>query len=117
MSILLTKNNEMNGDRSSRRLTCTAAVLLGEGGDRRVAEAHDPSLIRIDRSLPDLTVLGAPRLLGRKNASPEASITAHPLESSREAEHHAGSCGFETKPVYFQRLLMRIASATPQVRT
>ncbi len=123
MRILLVEDNEMNRDMLSRRLTRKGYdILVAESGEEgvRLAVQQQPDLILMDIGLPGISGLEATKRVRATKvtaAIPVIAITAHALQSDRELARQAGCNEFETKPVDFQRLLMKIEATTQQVRT
>ena len=114
--ILLVEDNEMNRDMLSRRLQRQGyeVVIAIDGGQGvALAQAERPDLILMDMSLPVLDGWEATRQL---KADPETSgipviaLTAHAMAGDREKALEAGCDDYETKPVEFARLLVKIQS-------
>ena len=112
--ILLVEDNEMNRDMLSRRLLRRGyEVLVAEDGVAGVsmAKSETPDLILMDMSLPVLDGWEATRQI---KATPETqtipviALTAHAMAGDEEKALSAGCDAYETKPVDFSRLLMKM---------
>jgi CheY-like chemotaxis protein len=112
--ILLVEDNEMNMDMLSRRLERAGfAVVCATDGRAGVEKASTerPDLVLMDMSLPDMDGWEATR---RIKGDPETSgipiiaLTAHAMASDRERALEAGCDDYDTKPVDFTRLLVKI---------
>jgi CheY-like chemotaxis protein len=112
--ILLVEDNEMNRDMLSRRLLRRGyEVLVAEDGVAGVsmARSETPDLILMDMSLPVLDGWEATRQI---KATPETqtipviALTAHAMAGDEEKALSAGCDAYETKPVDFSRLLMKM---------
>jgi two-component system cell cycle response regulator DivK len=112
--LLLVEDNEMNRDMLSRRLQRKGFQVVmavdGEDGIKK-ALSEAPDLILMDMSLPLLDGWEATR---RLKASPEThaipvlALTAHAISGDRERAIEAGCDDYDTKPVEFSRLLLKI---------
>jgi len=112
--ILLVEDNEMNLDMLSRRLRRKGyEVVIAMDGEAGVAMAASerPDLILMDMGLPVLDGWEATRQLkGRQEtaAIPVIALTSHAMAGNRETAMGAGCDDYDTKPVDFERLLMKI---------
>ena len=112
--ILLVEDNEMNLDMLSRRLLRKGyEVVIAMEGEAGVAMAasEQPDLILMDMSLPVLDGWEATRRLkGRPEteAIPVIALTSHAMAGDREKAIGAGCDDYDTKPVDFERLLVKI---------
>jgi two-component system, cell cycle response regulator DivK len=112
--ILIVEDNEMNRDMLSRRLERRGyQVILAMDGRRGLAaarsEAHD--LILMDMSLPEIDGWEVTRQLKSDDTTrciPVIALTAHAMTSDRQKALEAGCDDYDTKPVEFQRLLLKI---------
>ena len=120
--VLLVEDNEENRDALSRHLrrkgyTVLIAVDGREGVD--VARAEAPELILMDMSLPILDGWQATQQL---KAAPETrdtpiiALTAHAMAGDRERALEAGCDDYDTKPIEFPRLLVKIEAALAKKR-
>jgi two-component system, cell cycle response regulator DivK len=114
MKILLVEDNEMNRDMLSRRLSRRGhEVLLAATGEQglQLAGAHDPDVILMDVGLPGIDGWETTRRLKRMPVTariPVVALTAHALDQDRELAREAGCDEYETKPIDFTRLLLKI---------
>lgn len=112
--ILLVEDNEMNRDMLSRRLTrkgfeVVIAIDGGQGVDMATIEL--PDLILMDMSLPVIDGWEATRQLKslpQTQAIPIVALTAHAMAGDREKCIAAGCDDYDTKPIEFSRLLVKI---------
>jgi CheY-like chemotaxis protein len=112
--ILIVEDNEMNRDMLARRLervghTPIVAVSLFEGLAR--AKSDLPDLILMDLSLADGDGRDLTRALKAHDttrAIPIIALTAHAMASDKVSSLEAGCDEFETKPVDFARLKLKI---------
>lgn len=113
-TILIVEDNELNRDMLSRRLERrgydTLVAVDGEQG-LEVARRIQPHLILMDMSLP---VLDGWEATKRLKSAPETAtipivaLTAHAMSGDRERALQAGCDEYDTKPVEFPRLVMKI---------
>jgi CheY-like chemotaxis protein len=112
--ILIVEDNEMNRDMLSRRLERRGyQVILAMDGRRGLAAARSeaPDLILMDMSLPEIDGWEVTRQLKSDDTTrgiPVIALTAHAMSSDRQKALEAGCDDYDTKPVEFQRLLMKI---------
>jgi len=112
--ILLVEDNEMNRDMLSRRLQRKGhEVLMAADGMQGIlmAESHGPDLILLDMSLPVIDGWEAARRLKASEATkdvPVIALTAHAMSGDREKALAAGCDDYDTKPVDFAQLLVKI---------
>jgi CheY-like chemotaxis protein len=88
-------------------------LLIAEDGERAIAaaRAEQPDLILMDLELPGIDGWEATRRLKADPATrtiPVVALSAHALAGSREKALAAGCDEFDTKPVEFDRLLVKI---------
>lgn len=116
--ILLVEDNEDNRDMLSRRLERKDfEVILAVDGQEGVdkAKSDNPDLILMDMSLPIIDGWEATKFL---KADPETknipviALTAHAMSSDRDKALEAGCDDYDTKPVDFKRLLIKIEQLT-----
>ena len=114
MRILLVEDNEMNLDMLSRRLQRKGyEVLIATDGETGVtmAASERPDLILMDMSLPVLDGWEATRQLkgiSETATIPVIALTSHAMAGDREKAMGAGCDDYDTKPVDFERLLVKI---------
>jgi CheY-like chemotaxis protein len=114
--LLVVEDSEASRDGLARHLRRkgyeTLIALDGRQGVE-VARAEKPDLILMDMSLPVLDGWEATRHL---KAAPETrgipviALTAHAVAGDRERALEAGCDDYDTKPVEFGRLLVKIQS-------
>ena len=114
--VLLVEDNELNRDMLSRRLVRSGwEVSLAEDGLQGVqaAERDHPDVILMDLSLPVLSGWDAARRIKdipELGSIPIIALSAHAMMEDRESALAAGCDDFETKPVQFERLVMKMRS-------
>ncbi|MGD8895402.1 MAG: response regulator [Acidobacteriota bacterium] len=112
--ILLVEDNDMNRDMLSRRLQRKGhEVLMAADGMQGIlmAESEIPDLILLDMSLPVIDGWEAARRLKASSATsgiPIVALTAHAMAGDREKALEAGCDDYDTKPVDFAQLLVKI---------
>jgi two-component system cell cycle response regulator DivK len=112
--ILLVEDNDMNRDMLSRRLQRKGhEVLMAADGMQALlmAESEMPDLMLLDMSLP---LIDGWEVARRVKASPSTeqlpiiALTAHAMAGDREKALAAGCDDYDTKPVDFAQLLVKI---------
>jgi CheY-like chemotaxis protein len=106
-------NRDMLSRRLERRGFSVAIAVDGREGVAR-AQSDGPDLILMDLSLPEMDGWEATRQLKADPATrriPIIALTAHALATDRDQALAAGCDGFDTKPVDFERLLVKINDA------
>ncbi len=112
--ILVVEDNEMNRDMLSRRLMRKGyEVIIALDGEEGMAkaQAEAPDLILMDMSLPVLDGWEATRRLKaapETHAIPIIALTAHAMAGDREQALAAGCDDYDSKPIEFQQLLVKI---------
>lgn len=112
--ILLVEDNEMNRDMLSRRLERkNYQVVMAIDGKQGVemAKTETPDLILMDMSLPVIDGWEATRQIKAASESrniPVIALTAHAMAGDREKALAAGCEDYDTKPIEFANLLMKI---------
>lgn len=115
-TILVVEDNEPSRDVLSRRLERRGyRVLLAADGQQAVANARAamPDLILMDLGLPGIDGWEATRQLKADATTrhiPIIVLSAHAMTNDREMAIAAGGDEFDTKPVRFEQLLVKIAS-------
>ena len=115
-TILVVEDNEPSRDVLSRRLERRAyRVLLAADGQQAVSIARRamPDLILMDLGLPGIDGWEATRQLKGDATTrhiPIIVLSAHAMTNDREIALAAGGDEFDTKPVRFEQLLVKIAS-------
>jgi two-component system, cell cycle response regulator DivK len=113
-TILVAEDNEPSRDALSRRLERRGyRVLLAVDGEQAVsiARAALPDLILMDLGLPGIDGWEATRQLKADAATrhiPLIVLSAHAMTNDREKALASGGDDFDTKPVRFQQLLIKI---------
>lgn len=112
--ILVVEDNELNRDMLTRRLERrgyeTLIAIDGQQG-LEVARLNQPNLILMDMSLPVLDGWEATKRLKsapETAAIPIVALTAHAMSGDRERALEAGCDEYDTKPVEFPRLVLKI---------
>ena len=112
--ILLVEDNAMNRDMLSRRLELEGFLVVpavnGFEG-LTLAAAEQPDLILMDMSLPGLDGWEATRRLKSNAATraiPVIGLTAHAMSGDREKGLRAGCADYETKPIDWPRLMLKM---------
>ncbi|MFN7628711.1 MAG: response regulator [Pirellula sp.] len=114
IKILLVEDNEMNRDMLSRRLERKGfQVLIAVDGQEGIdkAKGECPNLILMDMNLPIIDGWEATRQLKADAATasiPIIGLTAHAMSGDREKCLEAGCDQYDTKPVDFAGLLVKI---------
>ncbi len=114
--ILLVEDNELNRDMLSRRLIKKGYEIFmaidGESGLELVLSIK-PDLILMDMSLPVMDGWEATRRIKSHpdtGAIPVIALTAHAMGEDRQRALEAGCDDYDTKPIEFSRLLLKIAA-------
>lgn len=113
-TILLVEDNEMNRDMLSRRLIKKGFVVTtAEDGQEGFDAAREqrPDLILLDMSLPVKDGWTTAAELKADDATrqiPIIALTAHAMDGDRQRAISAGCDDYDTKPVDFKRLLLKI---------
>lgn len=113
-TILIVEDNELNRDMLTRRLERRGYEVLtaadgAEGLD--VARRASPHLILMDMSLPVMDGWEATKrlkLAPETAAIPILALTAHAMSGDRERALEVGCDEYDTKPVEFPRLVLKI---------
>jgi two-component system, cell cycle response regulator DivK len=119
-TILVVEDNEPSRDVLSRRLERRGyRVLLAADGQQAVSNARAamPDLILMDLGLPGIDGWEATRLLKADATTrhiPIIVLSAHAMTNDREMALAAGGDEFDTKPVRFEKLLVKITSLLPK---
>jgi CheY-like chemotaxis protein len=114
VKVLLVEDNELNRDMLSRRLARRGyEVILAMDGEEAVGKAlaERPAIILMDLSLPVLDGWEATRRLKTDDRTcriPIIALSAHALTDDADRARRAGCDDFDTKPVDFARLLVKM---------
>ena len=112
--VLLVEDSEDSRDGLARHLRRKGyEILLAVDGQQgvAVARAEAPDLVLMDMSLPVLDGWEATRQLKagpQTRGIPVITLTAHAMAGDRERALEAGCDDYDTKPVEFGRLLVKI---------
>ena len=112
--ILLVEDNEDNRDMLLRRLERKGfEVVIAVNGEEGVemASSTSPDLILMDMSLPVLDGWGATKKIKANDETkhiPVIALTAHVMVGDREKTIEAGCDDYDTKPVDFKSLLLKM---------
>ncbi|HEY3228521.1 MAG TPA: response regulator [Roseiflexaceae bacterium] len=112
--ILIAEDDPMNREMIRRYLQLAGyQVITATNGEQAVAmaEAELPALILMDLGLPVLSGWDATkqlRMASETRAIPIIALTAYALVGDREKALAAGCNDYETKPINFSRLQMKI---------
>ncbi len=113
-TILIVEDNELNRDMLTRRLERRGYEMLSAADGVQgveVARSALPDLILMDMSLPVMDGWEATKRLKsapETAAIPIVALTAHAMNGDRERALEAGCDDYDTKPVEFQRLVLKI---------
>ena len=119
--ILYVEDNEDNIYMLSRRLKRkNFDLVIARDGQAGVdaAQKENPDIILMDLSLPVLDGWGATRKL-KSDAStkdiPIIALSAHAMEEHKSSAIEAGCNDYDTKPVDFARLMLKIEEQLAKV--
>ena len=119
--ILYVEDNEDNIYMLSRRLKRkNFDLVIARDGQAGVeaAQKENPEIILMDLSLPVLDGWGATRKL-KSDAStkdiPIIALSAHAMEEHKSSAIEAGCNDYDTKPVDFARLMLKIEEQLAKV--
>jgi two-component system, cell cycle response regulator DivK len=113
-TILLVEDNELNRDMLSRRLERKGyRVIPAKDGAEGyyLARSQSPDIILMDISLPVMNGWEVTRRLKSDRATshiPIIALTAHALATDRAKAFEVGCDDYDTKPVDFVRLQIKI---------
>ena len=113
-TILLVEDNDLNRDMLSRRLIRRGYSVVTAHDGRQghdLACSESPDLILMDIGLPEMDGWQVTRLLKSNAATrriPIIALTAHALVTDREKAREVGCDDYDTKPVEFDRLMLKI---------
>ncbi len=119
LTILIVEDNEVNRDVLSRRLIRRGfRVVMAADGPQGLAMARTdaPDLILMDLGLPEIDGWECTRRLKadpRTRAIPVIALTAHAMLGERDRALAAGCDEFDTKPIDFPGLLLKIDALLP----
>jgi two-component system, cell cycle response regulator DivK len=113
-TILIVEDNELNRDMLTRRLERRGYEMLSASDGAQgleLARRALPDLILMDMSLPVMDGWEATKHLKsapETAAIPIVALTAHAMNGDRQRALEAGCDDYDTKPVEFQRLVLKI---------
>jgi CheY-like chemotaxis protein len=113
-TIMVVEDNELSRDALARRLERRGhRIVLAVDGEQAIAigRAELPDLILMDLGLPRVDGWEATRRLKADQAThtiPIIVLSAHAPTDARDQALAAGGDEFDTKPVRFQQLLVKI---------
>jgi len=113
--LLLVKDNEMNRDMLSRRLSGQGfEIVCAKDGQEGLGMARTvcPDHVLVDLSLPVMNgweALRQLRLDPQTVRLPVIALTAHALVTDRDNTLDAGFDDYESKPIHFGRLVEKIS--------
>ena len=119
--ILYVEDNEDNIYMLSRRLKRkNFDLVIARDGQAGVeaAQKENPDIILMDLSLPVLDGWGATRKLKSDAATkdiPIIALSAHAMEEHKSSAIEAGCNDYDTKPVDFARLMLKIEEQLAKV--
>lgn len=122
-TILLVEDNEPSRDALGRRLTRRGfQVRAAVDGQQGVTLAHEimPDLILMDLGLPLMDGWAATRQLKDDAATkhiPIIVLSAHAMTGDRELALAAGGDDFDSKPIRFEQLLLKIDALLSKTAT
>ncbi len=114
--ILLVEDNELNRDMLSRRLLKKGyEIFMAIDGESslELVLSNKPDLILMDMSLPVMDGWEATRRIKSHpdtKGIPVIALTAHAMGEDRQKALEAGCDDYDTKPIEFSRLLLKIAT-------
>lgn len=114
--ILLVEDNELNRDMLVRRLTRNGHSVICAGDGEAALEkmrSESPALVLLDMNLPvkdGWTTCREARADAQLADIPIIALTAHAMDSDREAALAIGFTDYATKPIDFPDLLAKIAT-------
>jgi CheY-like chemotaxis protein len=114
--ILIVEDNEMNADMLSRRLQRLGhEVLIASDGQAGVdmVRSHKPDLVLMDMDLPVIDGWAATRQIKADDELrhiPVMALTAHAVVGEREKALQAGCVDYDTKPIEWSRLKLKVAT-------
>jgi two-component system, cell cycle response regulator DivK len=112
--ILVIDDDLMNLYMISQRLELRGYRVVGAADGRQgidLARAEPPDLILMDINLPEMDGWEATRHLKSEETTrhiPVVALTAHAMVSDRSKALQAGCDDYESKPVDFERLLVKM---------
>ena len=118
MNILLVEDNELNRDMLARRLSRAGhQVQSAFNGNAALKQMvlNGPDVVLMDMNLPIMdgwTACKEAKSDPRLKHIPIIALTAHAMESDRQAALDSGCVDYATKPIDFPELLKKIKNVT-----
>lgn len=118
-TVLYIEDNEDNAYMLSRRLTRRGyTVVVATDGGAGVEKAHEliPDIILMDLNLPVMDGWAATKKLKQHDKTksiPIIAVSSHALPGEREIALDAGCDEYETKPIDFETLVIKIKGLLP----
>lgn len=119
-TVLYIEDNEDNAYMLSRRLSRRGYnVIVAADGNAGIEKAREltPDIILMDLNLPVMDGWAATRTLRQHEKTrriPVIAVSSHALPGERETALEAGCDEYETKPIDFESLLLKINRLLPQ---
>ena len=113
-AVLLVEDNDINRDMLTRRLTRAGLTVITAADGLSALEMmreHQPGVVLMDMTLPILDGWDATQKAKRDPVIakiPIIALTAHAMAADKERAMSAGCSEYETKPIDFPALLVKI---------
>ena len=113
-AVLLVEDNDINRDMLTRRLTRAGLTVITAADGISALEMmreHQPGVVLMDMTLPILDGWDATQKAKRDPVIakiPIIALTAHAMAADKERAMSAGCSEYETKPIDFPALLVKI---------
>ena len=113
-AVLLVEDNDINRDMLTRRLTRAGLTIITAADGVSALEMmreHQPGVVLMDMTLPVLNGWEATQKAKEDPviaAIPIIALTAHAMAADKERAMSAGCSEYETKPIDFPALLVKI---------
>ena len=113
-AVLLVEDNDINRDMLTRRLTRAGLTVITAADGLSALEMmreHQPGVVLMDMTLPILDGWEATQKAKRDPVIakiPIIALTAHAMAADKERAMSAGCSEYETKPIDFPALLVKI---------
>lgn len=113
-AVLLVEDNDINRDMLTRRLTRAGLTVITAADGLSALEMmreHQPGVVLMDMTLPILDGWDATQEAKRDPVIakiPIIALTAHAMAADKERAMSAGCSEYETKPIDFPALLVKI---------
>ena len=113
-AVLLVEDNDINRDMLTRRLTRAGLIVISAADGvsaLKVMREHQPGVVLMDMTLPILDGWEATQKAKEDPVIagiPIIALTAHAMAADKERAFNAGCSEYETKPIDFPALLVKI---------